>query len=410
MAIRAGQLVLTHDGELLLERVQNANGQLNVPTEVIKELGNPKSVATIRDTPDLTYSLQSFDATTAVEQWLTGITIAGASGADLVNVQGRNLITQLRSGNGTTAADNVINGSFIAPAVLPERISYRFAVQDNSTMDISLRGDAQFINPGPAYVSSAMGTGASGQTIVLGHVAGAYSDSSGTHRALAVVCNGQRLTPDVDYTETLSGSGSYRTVTVHLSVAYATTEEIEVLYFSNVPVSVASEDFDPDSNDYPAALRGKSVQVYIGGAGYDPDDVPGSQALRWTGVRSATAEWAQTVTSDYELGNAFAYDRSADDVPTVTGTITIRPSDKDALFARLRTITGKGADESIGADSAVPLPLDLVLKAADGSTLKRIHVPDARFTIPGINGQVGNKTDFDLAYTSDGGTLEVFAE
>lgn len=406
MSIRAGQLVLTHDGELLLERVQNANGQLNVPTEVIKELGNPRSVATVRDTPDLTYTLQSFDCTVAVEEWLTGVNISGATGVDLVNCQGRNLITQLRSGNGTTAADDVINGSFVAPAVLVERISYRFAVQENSTMDLTLRGDAQFINPGPAYVESAMGTGASGQDIVLTNVAGSYDDSSGTHYALAVVCNGQRLTPDVDYTEGVTGAGSYRSVTVTLVAAYETTETIEVIYFSNVPRSIGSDDFDADSNDYPAALRGKSVQIYIGG--YDPDDIPGSQVNRWTGVRSATAEWAQQVSGDYELGNPFAYAREADDIPTVTGSVTIRPTDVDALLTRLRTITGVAADKAITADNAEPLELDLVLKAADGSTIKRLHIEDARFTVPGVNGQVGQKTDFELAYTSDQGSLEVF--
>lgn len=408
MAIRSGQLVLTHNGQLLLERLQNANGQLNIPTEVIKELGNPKSVATIRDTPDLTYSLQSFDATVAIEEWLTGVNITGATGADLVNVEGRNLITQLRSGNGTTVSDDVINGSFVAPGVLAERISYRFAVQENSTCDVSLRGDAQFISPGPAYVESEMGTGASGQQIVLTNVAGSYTDDSGTWYALAVVCNGQRLTAGADYTEGVTGSGAYRSVTVTLSNTYATTDRLECVYFSNVPFSVASTDFDADSNDTPAALRGKSVQVYIGG--YDPSDIPGSQVNRWTGVRAATAEWAQTVEGDYQLGSAFAYAREASDVPTVTGSVTIRPVDSAALFTRLRAITGKGADVSIGADSAVPLALDLVLKAADGSTLKRLHVPDARISVPGVNGQVGNKTDFELAWTSDGGSLEVYAE
>lgn len=406
MSIRAGQLALTHNGELLLERVQTANGQLNVPTQVIKELGNPRSVATVRDTPDLTYTLNSFDATVAVETWLTGINISGATGADLVNIQGRNLITQLRSGNGTATADNVINGSFVAPAVLAERISYRFAVQENSTMDITLRGDAQFINPGPAYVQSAMGTGASGQTIALSHVAGSWDDSSGTHYALGVICNGQRMTPDVDYTESLTGSGAYRSVTIHLTATYATTDTIEAIYFSNVALSISSDDFDDDSNDYPAALRGKSVQVYIGG--YTPGDIPGSQVNRWTGVRSATAEWAQQVSGDYELGNAYAYNREGDDIPTVTGSITIRPTDVDALLTRLRTITGVAADKAITADNAEPLTLDIVLKAADGSTLKRLHIEDARFTIPGLNGQVGQKVDFELAYTSDEGTLEVY--
>lgn len=407
MAIHSGQLVLTHDGELLLERVQTANGQLNVPTEVIKELGNPKSVATIRDTPELTYSLQSFDVTTAIEEWLTGINISGATGADLVNIKGRNLITQLRAGKGTTAADNVINGSFVAPAVLAERISYRFASQQTSTIDVSLRGDAQFINPGPAYVQSAMGTAASGQQIVLTNPAGVYTDTSGSHRALAVVADGQRLTPDVDYTENVTGSGAYRSVTVTLAAAYPSTTKIEVIYFSNVTSSIASSDFTPDSNAFPAALRGKSVFVYVGG--YDPDDIPGSQENRWSGVTAANVDWAQNVTADYELGNAFAYAREADDVPTVTGTVSVQPLNVTNLLTRLREITGKGADESIGADSAVPLDLDIVLKAADGSTIKRLHIPDARFTVPGVNGQVGSRTSFDLQFTSDNGTLEVYA-
>src|SRR4051812_13113989 len=82
MAIKAGQIVHAGNGVAVIDRIQTGGpGQLNIPTEKINELGNYKSVATIRDTPDLTFTAESFDVSTEFEGLVCG-TYGGRSVAD----------------------------------------------------------------------------------------------------------------------------------------------------------------------------------------------------------------------------------------------------------------------------------------------------------------------------------------
>jgi hypothetical protein len=72
MAVKGGDLI--HVGnQVLLDRAQTAGpGQVNIPTEKIYELGNYQSVGTILDIPDLSFPLESFDASAELESLLVG--------------------------------------------------------------------------------------------------------------------------------------------------------------------------------------------------------------------------------------------------------------------------------------------------------------------------------------------------
>lgn len=407
MAIRFGQFLHIGSNDFLIERLQTVGPDaLNIPTERIREVGNYQSVATIRDTPDLSFAINSYSATVELEEYLLGETLDADDGNDLKTIKPVSILTQLKPGESAAKPFNIA-GSVVFPSLLAERVSYRFATGENSTIDVTLRGDSVYYNPGPAYVETAAGSGVAKQDVVLTNVAGAYVSSAGTVYALAVLVDGQRLIYGVDYTEAATGAGDYKAVTVTVTDAVEATSTIEVIYFSNVELEDLDQDIHTaDDVTNPAALRGKNVEIYVGG--YDPDDIPGSQTYRWSGVRTATAEWSQTIESDTELGSAYARERSASDVPSVTGTLTIRPLDVTEFFTRLQAITGVAADQAIGPESADPISIDIVLKDSTGATLKRLNIPDARLSIPGYSAQVGQKQDFDLTFESDGGQLLVF--
>lgn len=133
MAIKGGQIIHAGNGVAVIDRVQTGGpGQLNIPTEKINELGNYKSVATVRDTPDLTFSLESFDVSTEVEALLTGAyggrtvtdlvttaadaTATSATGAFTAEDEGRRIVITGGGAGGadlvTTIAD-VTNGTSI---------------------------------------------------------------------------------------------------------------------------------------------------------------------------------------------------------------------------------------------------------------------------------------------------------
>lgn len=479
MAIKGGQIIHVGNGVTLIDRIQTAGpGNLNIPTQKIYELGNYKSVATIRDTPDLSFNLESFDTSTEIEAMISGQyagrTVAGAgsvtaadntitvTGGGFTSADvGRQIIVQ----NGNTDGDFVstiasvtdathveaadaptatassldvriaTDGldlsvsvpidiasqwkkgksdpspfSVVASVALPflylESMNYRFGLADNATQTATLRGDTIFYNAGPAFVETAAGSGSSSQTIVTAHPAYQSADSD-SRRVLSVTVGTKRLTFGADYTETYGSiSGGAAVTTVHLNDTYATTDTLRIIYASPDAVSFP-QNSHPDTTVKPAAVRGRDIEVYLGG--YDPNDVAGSAANKMKGVQSVNITWQVTLDKDEEFGNHFAVGQDFD-VPTVNGTVNIKPSDYADFRTALQQFTGvTDATKSIGASTAVPLEFDVVIKHPDTQeVVKRLNVPDARFTIPGYSGQVQQKLAVDVPFESDAGDLFIY--
>jgi hypothetical protein len=482
MAIKGGQIIHVGNDTVVIDRIQTAGpGQLNIPSEKIYELGNYQSVATIRDTPDLSFSMQSLDMSTEIEQMLVGggaanrtgadgvtvaadatftaasgafvagdvgrlITIAGAGVAggpleatidvvtdgthvelsipavtsvasaaawtleddfyDLLNVQAFDVVSQWKAGKNAAAPFDII-ASVGLPYLIAESVSYRFGLHDNAQQTVGLRGDSIFYCPGAAYVQSVVGSGSSGQTVVTAHAAGLYTDANGSRRVLSVCVDGVRLTFGVDYTVTEGTvTAGFAIATVHLNDTYAATQKIRVMYFTNA-TRTYPQNVHADTTVKPAAVRGRDIDIYIGG--YDPDDPTGSLVNKVSSVQSVSIDWRVTLDKDEEFGNYF-YVAQDFDVPDVSGSLDLKfrsPADMQAFIA---TITGVDPAEAIGPNTADPLAFDVVIKDANNgaAVVKRLNVPDARFDVPGYNGQVQQKLVQTCQFNSDGGTLRAY--
>jgi hypothetical protein len=300
-------------------------------------------------------------------------------------------------------------GSVALPYLAVESISYKFGLKENAGQTATLKGDSIVYAPGSMYVQSATGTNVAGQTVVLAHNALPNGDDviTGTRYALGVsLKSGLRLLYGTDYTETVTGAGTgSRPVTIVVTAAVPVTDSIRVVYASDVvatfPQSV--HDVDPATvapTARPAALRGRNIQVFVGGL---------ATVNRWVGVQSVSADWKITLDRDEEFGNNTVVAQDYD-VAVVTGSIEIKPRTPAELMAKIAQITGvTNAAESIGALREVALPLDIVLHdPADGTVLKTLHVPDARFSVPGYSGKVQQKLTLTMNFESDSGTLKVY--
>lgn len=478
MAIKGGSILHVGNGLTVIDRVQTGGpGQLNIPTEKIYELGNYKSVATVRDTPDLSFSLESLDTSTEIETLLAsayagrnvtdgitevGTTLtsataaftsadvgrmviipgAGAGGADLVTtidtvtngttvelVDGASAVVNPANvritANGIDLAQSVpidfagqfkggltatdpfkVVGSVAFPFLYLEQMSYRFGLTDNATQSASLRGDSIFYNPGASFVETANGTNTPGQTIVTAHPA--YQLGSGDQRrVLAVTVGDTRLTFGADYTESYgSVTGGAAVTTVTLVAAVPTDKKVRVIYASPDQVTYP-QNVHPDTVLKPAAVKGRDIEIYIGG--YDPNDVAGSQANKMFSVQSVQTDWRVTLDKDQEFGNHFAVGQDFD-VPAVTGSVDVKPRDAAHMLDMVRKFAGvTDVHKVVGPDTAVPLELDIVIKHPDtAKVVKRIHVPDARFTAPGYSGRVQTKLTQTFSYESDSGQMLVF--
>lgn len=478
MAIKAGQIVHAGNETVVIDRIQTGGpGQLNIPTEKIYELGNFKSVGTIRDTPDLSFSLESYDVSTEVETMLAGA-YAGRSVADAVT-NGTTTVTSASAGftsadvgrmiiipgdgvgggdyvstvasvtNGTTivAADAVtgtgtgrtlkivpngidlatavpidiasqfkagqtvaapydVVGSVALPFLYVESMSYRFGYRDNASQSASLRGDTIFYNPGATYVQTATGTNSANQAVATVNPAYASAEADG-RRVLSVTVGAKRLTFGVDYTESYGAiTSGAATTTVTIIDAVPTTSTIRIVYCSPT-LKQYLQAVHPLSTVKPAAVRGKDIAIYLGG--YDPADPASSLANKVKRIQSANIDWRVQIDRDQELGNHYATGLDFD-VPAVSGSIDFRPADPAELQALIRKFTGvTDPYKAVGPSSADPMEMDVVVMDPDtGLTLKRIHVPDARFTLPGFAGRIQTKLNVTANFESDEGTMLVY--
>lgn len=407
MAIKGGQIIHTGNGTFLIDRIQTAGpGQLNIPTEKIYELGNYKSVATIRDTPDITFSMESFDVSTEVENMLTGGAGNFGTGVDLATCVPVDIASMFKGGL-TAASPYAIISSVALPFLYLESASYRFGVGENSTQTFNLRGDSIFYNPGPTYVQLANASGSAAQAVATTHPA--YQVAEGdARRVLSVTVNGIRLSFGADYTETYGSiSGGAAVTTVHITDAQtAGTNNIRIMYASPEALSF-NQASHPDTTIKPAAVRGKDVDIYVGG--YDPTDVPGSADNKLVSVQNVTVDWRVTLDRDLEMGNAFVVGQDFE-VPDVSGNLNVKPRTPQELAILIRKVQGvTDATKVLGAQTAVPLELDIIVREPGTSNVvKRLHVPDARFSLPGFSGRVQTKTTWDLPWSSDEGTLKVY--
>jgi hypothetical protein len=517
VAIKGGDLI--HVGnKVLIDRAQTAGpGDVTINREKIYELGNYYSLASILDTPDMTFSLESFDVSAEFEalllnkpfsvangtqtaavtgaptggtftltygaQTTTGlaynasaaavqtalealsnlapgdVTVTGnaggpytiifspayLSGATATNVtaSGTSLTggttpgvtidrfdgIQMPDGTALDPAKNLpmdiasafkpgftsatpynVIGSVAIPYLQLESLSYKFGISDSASQSATLKGDSIYYAPSSTWIEETAGTNAANQVVTAAHPAVVYHGDTvnsttvdgvvtkATRYALSVsLASGKRLLSGADYSETVTAG----VLTVTVLAAVPTTDKIRLIYSSTDLAVYPQIVHAPVSPVRPAAIKGRNVEIYIGGRAI---------SNRWTSVQSVNIDWKVTLEKDEELGNA-NYVSQSFDTPDVTGSVDLKPRDYAELYTKIAQIAGVTLGEVAGPLTTVPLDLLVVLHSPDdGTILKTIEVPDARFTLPGYSGQagVGNKLTVTFNFESDTGAMIVW--
>ena len=441
MAIKAGQ-ILHAANQFLLDRLQTAGpGDLNIPTEKIYELGNRQSVAVVRDVPDLSFTVDALDVSTEFEAVLVGkngdgrTAEEGTLAADAFGLDGTagtaynladykpiDITSPWRTANeGSNFAS--VRG-VVVPNLYLESASYTYGLTDNAGESFTLRGDSIYYVPGHPYTQEATGDGtkkdfpfSTANLPATPAEALVYKEQGKSLYALSVSVDSERKLPGIDYTETATG--------ISFTVAPAAGAKVRMTYGS-AKAKDYSQAVHQGVSVKPAAIRGKDIQVFIGTTEVNRKQVP----FFWTGVQSASVNWSVTLDDDFEFGNPRAVARDFADVPSVTGSIEIKPANVTDLFNKIRQIAGvDDVNEVVGPQSSVALPLEIRLLnpesggipkgtpipgAAGGETydagtvVKTLYIPDARFTLPGYSGTVQQKLVQTINFESDTGVLEIF--
>jgi len=396
MAIRAGQILHDADG-FVIDRIQSAGpGNVNIPEEKIYELGNFETVATVKDIPDLTFDLESFDVVPELEARFVGInpdTMVVGHELDLDVAQPLDIISPFKSAQ--DAFD--ITAGVAIPYLTLERSTYRFGLRQNATQQHTLRGDSIFYIKGSPYYEEFTNTGAN--TYTFANTALLYDDAGdnlyglGVHLFDSATGAYKRLFLTENYTNTATDvtlladeSPTYNTVAVTYGSASAAS------YPQTVHQTASTK---------PAAVRPKDIDVYVGDLSATP------VFTRWTGVQAIELTRSVNLEQDEEFGNNRFVDQSFD-TPEVTGSITIKPNDPEELMDRIKEVTDV-SNNVVGALDEALIPIEIrISDPADGTVLKTLYVPDARFTPPSIQGRVQTKLEVTLNFTGDTGQMKIY--
>ena len=392
MAIKGGQILHVSNG-FIIDRIQTGGVTgLNVNEDRLEELGNYEAIGTLRDIPDLTFEIESFDVTTELESVLTGGDNMEAAGTefDLSTFIPIDIISPFK-GSGQVFT---IDGGVIVPFLSLESMSYSFSLTDPSTMTATMRGDSVFYLPNASpYYETFDGDGI--VTVFAFTDGPALKSTIGglEYYALSVMVDQQdgegwiRQRLVTDYTNQAADF-------TFLTAPATGTDNIKVVYGSAVQATYLQAIHNTAD---PAGIRGRDIFVKL-----DSND--------WLGVQSANVDWSVTLERDEEFGNPQIVAQDFE-VPEVTGSITMKPSDIDALFTQIQEAAGvTGTDLPNATEDPPELEVEIKIVDSTGSTTKTLRIPEAKFVLPQIQGQVGTKLEQDFSFTSATGSLQIFKE
>lgn len=407
MSIRAGS-ILHLSGNNVIDRIQQAGlGNVNLPIETIREVGNREVVDKIPQEPDFTFTMQDLDVSTDVMAWLTGAAAGGSASAaapgaadpegtqynwlDCVMV---NIPSPWK--DPTTGSAGVIEAGHLVPGYYPTKVSYSFGVTDNASQTVELGGGSFYYGKGCPREEQFTGNGAttefaSAEPAVHTRRGGA---EGGTFRSVfGVIVDGELQTEDVDYTVTGGTEWPGSTATVKFTTAPDNGADIRIAYFTSAehafPQSVHASTLTK-----PGAVRGRNIRVLVDG-------------VRVGGIQTATLEATVEGEVERELGTEDITGRVVNGTDC-NGTVTIRSKNKDAFFTVMKQITGIDGEKEVFGwfnNNTVKLEIQIENPKNPSQIIKTLLVEDAKFQPPGTPAQVNQATDFAFNFSSVAGTF-----
>lgn len=410
MSIRAGSIIHV-GGNNVIDRIQSAGlGDVRVPTEVIREVGNREVVDKIQTEADFTFTLESFDTTTEIEAWLTGKrgtsltgSAAGPGAADpdgtsydWLDCKFVNITSPWK--NPDTASAGTVEAGHIVPGYYPTRIRYRFGVTDDATQEVELAGGSFYY---AAYAPVEEKFTGNGVTVAFAttdpavpHRIGGESGSS-FKSVFGVLVDGAVQVEGVDFTQSPSGVPTPGTATVTFTTAPANGATIVFAYFTTTSKSYP-QTVHASTLVKPGAVRGRNICLYLGSGG---------TRTKIGGVQSFELEATVDSQPDREFCNEELVGRTVNGTDC-NGTVTLRAKDKSAFISALSKITGVSTTEVFGFLNQHQVPLELVIQNPKNpaQALKTLYVSDAIFSVPGTPTRVNQAIDFELRFESRNGT------
>lgn len=405
MSVLAGD-ILHIGGNNIIDRIQQAGlGNVNLPTETIREVGNREVVDIVPQEPDFTFTLQSFNTSVELMAFLTGQVGGAASGEAPGSADPEG--TEYRFGDcgfvnipspwkkGSTGSAGVVEAGFLIPGYYPTGYSLNFGVTDNAQQQATLSGGSYYYAEGAPVEQQETGNGATKafetDDVTIKHRRGGVEGESFLN-VFGVIVDGDIQVVERDYV--VSGGGGSK-AKVEFTEAPVNGADIRFCYFTTATKSYP-QNLHASSQVVPGAVRGRNIVIEIDGQ---------------------RAGGGQTFTLDATVEGEVEREMGTEDIiaylvkgTKVEGTFTVRPKDKDDFFKLLNQITGVSRSEVFGwfNDHTVQLDVKIQNPKNPAKILKTVRVADAKFQTPGQQAQVNTATDFAVNYASVNGDFSEF--
>lgn len=406
MSVHAGS-ILHLAGQNVIDRIQSAGlGDVRLPIETIREVGNREVVDKVPGEPDFTFTLESLNVSVELMAWLTGATgsAASASSPGASDANGTeyswldcgfvNICSPWKDPD--TASAGTVEAGHLIPGYYPSRIRYRFGVTDNATQELELAGGSFYYADDACPVEDRdVGNGvatvyATNDPAIRYREGG--SDGSTFKSVFGVLVDGQLQTEDIDYTVSGGAANPGSTATVTFTTAPGVGEEVRICYFTSTTKSFP-QTVHASTVVTPGAVRGKNVKVYVDG-------------VRIGGIQSVELEATIDGEVERELGNEEIVGRSVNGTDC-NGSLTIRSKDRDAFFDVLEQVTGVLRTEVYGWFNLNEVDLQIKIENPKnpGTIIKTLRLERAKFQPPGTPARVNSPTDFVINFESADGTF-----
>jgi hypothetical protein len=396
--------LFTGDG-FIIDRLQTSNVNPNIPLIPVYEIGNEQKLATIRDTPDLSFDVESYDVSPKFEAILLGLNPGSLTAGQQLDPNTNQPLSVLSPFRSSLNLYTIPNGA-IVPHLGLEQINYRFGINDEASQSYTLRGDSIYYTPGSPYEDTFTSDGATNHW-TLTKTAQPYVNPTLGQTQYTV--NLSVYNPDGTFYRLFAGAGfdytdTSTTVTLNAGVPVPITGATIKVQYSSATIQTipASSNTADGISVKPAGIRAKDITVWVGNGAATPT------YKKWSGIQSFDMTWRVNLDANKEFGNPQVL--SHDYVTAnVDGTITTRDNTLADLFSKIYQATNVSAGDVIGALSSTPLEFIAVLHNPDtGAPLKSIYVPDAVFTPPQINARVNQKLETPFKFYSNSGLMYIY--
>lgn len=381
------EIVGAHDS-FLASRIQRVNGTAEQAVNTIDELGNPQHAGTSKDVPNVTLTFQAMDVGVKVAGALAGVNVSGwavGSGINLSTALDRSVDAIIRVRNQDVA--QYVKAAHFRRCII-QSFTFNYSVDGDSTEEYTAVGSTKRWFSNDVIVDRLVGDGGTSYTL-----SESPEQLKNGDYAMSVIVDGVYFEEVASADEAKEYDISGTTLT--LGAAASVGSIIMVVY-----QSATTGDAWTDISDatIPAAIRGKDVDVLI-------------SANEQSRVQSLSINCNFNPQPVREMGNRQIVGYT-NQVPEVTGTITVLDTDTD-LLALLSGSETTDTEFPMGQCAASGVALEVKLvdpeDCSEPFTVKKtVYLPEVSMTSEAFTSTVNENAQQSIDWRSDDGSIWIY--